>query len=49
MPKSEKQKLKVLYILDYLKRNSHGDLPVGAKELIEMLDLHGITCDRKAV
>ena len=49
MPKSEKQKLKVLYILDYLKRNSHGDHPVGAKELIDMLDLHGITCDRKAV
>ena len=49
MPKSEKQKLKVLYILDYLKRNSHGDHPVGAKELIGMLDMHGITCDRKAV
>ena len=49
MPKSEKQKLKVLYVLDYLKRNSHEDHPVGAKELIGMLDMHGITCDRKAV
>ena len=49
MPKSEKQKLKVLYILDYLKRNSHGDHPVGAKELMQMLDQHGIACDRKAV
>ena len=49
MPKSDKQKLKVLYILDYLKRNSHGDHPVGAKELIGMLDMHGISCNRKAV
>lgn len=49
MPKSEKQKLKILYILDYLKRNSHADHPVGAKELISMLESHGIACDRKSV
>lgn len=49
MPKSENQKLKILYILDYLKRNSHEDHPVGAKELIGMLNVHGISCDRKAI
>ncbi|MBD9184128.1 MAG: WYL domain-containing transcriptional regulator [Clostridiales bacterium] len=49
MPKSEKQKLKILYTLDYLKRSSHADHPVGAKELIAMLAGHDIACDRKSV
>ena len=26
MPKSDNQKLKILYILDYLQKNSHEDL-----------------------
>jgi len=30
MPKSDNQKLKILYILDYLQRNSHEDHPVRA-------------------
>ncbi len=49
MPKSDNQKLKILYILDYLKQNSRQDKPVGAEELIEMLDRHGIRSARKAV
>ena len=50
MPKSDNQKLKILYILDYLQKNSHEDKPVRAAELIEMLDYrHGIRCDRKTV
>ena len=50
MPKSENQKLKILYIWDYLQKNSHEDSPVRAVELIEMLEKrHGITCDRKTV
>ena len=47
MPKSDNQKLKILYILDYLQKNSHEDNPVRAGELISMLDRqHNISCDR---
>ena len=50
MPKSDNQKLKILYILDYLQKNSHEDRLVRAGELIEMLDRqHNISCDRKTV
>ena len=50
MPKSDNQKLKILYILDYLQKNSHEDHPVRAAELINMLDRqHNIRCDRKTV
>lgn len=50
MPKSDNQKLKIFYILDYLQRNSGPDHPVRAAELIEMLDRqHRIRCDRKTV
>ena len=50
MPKSDNQKLKILYILDYLQKNSHEDHLVRASELISMLDRqYGISCDRKTV
>ena len=50
MPKSDNQKLKILYILDYLQKNSHEGKPVRAAELIAMLDRqHNIRCDRKTV
>ena len=50
MPKSDNQKLKIFYILDYLERNSREDRPVRAGELIEMLDRdHNIACERKTV
>ena len=50
MPKSDNQKLKIFYILDYLQRNSHQDHPVRAAELIDMLaNQHNISCDRKTV
>ena len=49
MPKSDNQKLKILYILDYLQKNSHEACPVRASELIKMLDGHNIRCDRKTV
>ena len=50
MPKSDNQKLKILYIWDYLQKNSHEDHPVRASELIAMLDRqHNISCDRKTV
>jgi len=49
MPKSDNQKLKIFYILDYLKENSHQDHPVRAVELLSMLEKHNIICDRKTV
>lgn len=50
MPKSDNQKLKIFYILDYLQRNSHQDHPVRASELISMLEKHhNIQCERKSV
>ena len=49
MPKSDNQKLKILYILDYLEKNSHEDHLVKAAELISMLDHHNISCDRKTI
>ena len=50
MAKSDNQKLKIFYILDYLKRNSHQNHPVRATELICVLDRqHNIACDRKTV
>jgi len=49
MPKSDNQKLKILYILDYLERNSHAEHYVNATELIKMLAKHRISCDRKTI
>ena len=50
MPKSDNQKLKILYILDYLERNSSEDHPIRAAEIISALDRqHNISCDRKTV
>lgn len=50
MPKSDNQKLKILYILDYLQKNSHREHPVRAAELIAMLESeHDISCDRKTI
>ena len=50
MAKSDNQKLKIFYILDYLERNSREDNPIRAGELIEMLDRdHNIACERKTV
>lgn len=49
MPKSYNQKLKILYIRDYLERNSHEAHPVSTAELLQMLGTHGISCDRKTI
>lgn len=50
MPKSDNQKLKIFYILDYLEQNSHEKHPIKATELIEMLDQqHNILCERKTI
>lgn len=50
MPKSDNQKLKILYILDYLERYSHPAHLVQAAELIDMLkSRHNILCERKTI
>ena len=50
MPKSDNQKLKIFYILDYLQKNSHQEHPVRASELQAMLSQqHNIDCDRKTI
>ena len=50
MPKSDNQKLKIFYILDYLQKNSHDERPVKTAELISALEhQHNISCDRKTV
>ena len=50
MPKSDNQKLKIFYIWDYLKENSHQDHPVRAAELLSMLERrHNIQCERKTI
>lgn len=50
MPKSDNQKLKIFYILDYLQRYSRPDHPVRTSQLLSMLEQeHNILCDRKTV
>lgn len=50
MPKSDGQKLRILYVLDYLQKNSYPDAPVNSSELIEQLARkHQIRCDRKTI
>ena len=49
MPKSDNQKLKIFYILDYLQKHSHADHPVRTAELIQMLEKRDIQCERKTV
>lgn len=49
MPKSDNQKLTLLYILDYLERESDAAHPVNADQLIAMLAQHRIGCHRKTI
>ena len=50
MAKSDNQKLKIFYILDYLQKNSHQDHPVRASQLQSMLEhQHNIRCERKTI
>lgn len=49
MAKSEGQKLRILYILDYLKENSDISHPVSTQKLIDMLAEEGIKAERKTI
>lgn len=49
MAKQSGQKLKILYIYKLLLEKSDEDNPVGTKEIIDYLGLHGISAERKAI
>ena len=49
MPEAKSPRLRILYILDYLKKCSHETAPVNTAQLIEMLEDYSISCDRKTI
>ena len=49
MAKTHGQRLKILYILDFLKRESDEEHPVTARDICEFLDSQGISAERKSV
>ena len=49
MARSSYQKLKPLYIMDYLLRNSDEEHPVTVNQLIAHLEAQGITAERKSI
>jgi len=49
MPKSKQQKLKLLYLRDYLRRNTDEAHPASISELIDHLASKGIRAERKSI
>lgn len=49
MPKSERQKLKLLYLRDYLRQNTDEEHPASVQELIDHLAGHDIRAERKSI
>lgn len=49
MPRSSFQKLKIVYIMDYLLKNSDEQHPVTVAALIEELESRGISAERKSI
>ena len=49
MSKSSGQKLKLLYVRDFLMENSDAEHPVTVKQIISDLDSHGISAERKSI
>ena len=49
MARSSFQKLKILYVKDYLLKNSDEEHPVSIAQLIAHLDSHGISAERKSI
>lgn len=49
MAKSDGQKLKLLYLRDYLERNTSYGHPASAQKLAAYLKDQGISCDRKTI
>ncbi|MBQ9648078.1 MAG: WYL domain-containing protein, partial [Oscillospiraceae bacterium] len=49
MPRSSGQKLKLLYIMDYLLQNSDAEHPVTVWQLVSCLAAHDIAAERKSI
>ena len=49
MPKSRGQKLKILYVLEILKKHSDEEHPITASEICQRLEDRGILAERKSV
>ena len=49
MAKSANQKLRLLYLRDYLKKNTDENHPAKVADIIGYLDAQGINCERKTV
>jgi len=49
MARSSFQKLKILYVMDYLLKNSDEGHPVSVAQLIEHLSAQGISAERKSI
>lgn len=49
MPKSEKQKLKLLYIMDYLMEHTDEKHSVTTQDIIDFLAANGISAERKSI
>ena len=49
MARSSFQKLKILYVMDYLLKYSDEEHPVSVAQLIAHLDNHGISAERKSI
>ena len=49
MARSSFQKLKILYVMDFLLRNSDENHPVSVSRLIEDLSARGISAERKSI
>lgn len=49
MAKGANQKLKLLYLMDYLKQNTNEEHPASVANIIEYLATCDIPCERKTV
>ena len=49
MPKTARQKLKLIYILDILRKFSDEEHPLSANEICNYLEQNGISAERKSV
>ena len=49
MARSQNQKLKLLYLMQYLMQHSDEAHPVGISQMVEMLAAHGILAERKSL
>lgn len=49
MPRSSFQKLKIIYIMEYLLKNSDEDHAVTTSQIIAYLKSHDITAERKTI